>query len=64
MTTRHLPVVDDTGKLLGMVSDRDVRDAVFAPAIAERLSASVRRRLRSVTGALEGLRVSLVRRVP
>jgi acetoin utilization protein AcuB len=54
---RHLPVVDDTGKLLGMVSDRDVRDAVFAPAFAERLSASARRRLRSVAGTLENLKV-------
>jgi acetoin utilization protein AcuB len=54
---RHLPVVDDTGKLMGMVSDRDVRDAVFAPAFAERLSASARRRLRSVTGTLASLRV-------
>ncbi len=25
---RHLPVVDDTGKLLGIVSDRDMRDAM------------------------------------
>src|SRR5262249_56366448 len=54
---RHLPVVDDRGKLTGMVSDRDVRDAVFAPAFAERLSASARRRLRSVAGTLKSLRV-------
>lgn len=54
---RHLPVVDDTGKLTGMVSDRDVRDAVFAPAFAERLSASGRRRLRSVAATLESLKV-------
>jgi acetoin utilization protein AcuB len=54
---RHLPVVDDTGKLMGMISDRDVRDAVFAPAFAERLSASARRRLRTVAGTLESLRV-------
>src|SRR4029453_17995730 len=53
----HLPVVDDTGKLMGMISDRDVRDAVFAPAFAERLSASARRRLRTVAGTLESLRV-------
>jgi acetoin utilization protein AcuB len=25
---RHLPVVDDTGKLLGIVTDRDVRDSM------------------------------------
>ncbi|MEK7715328.1 MAG: CBS domain-containing protein, partial [candidate division NC10 bacterium] len=30
-SVRHLPVVDDAGRLLGMVSDRDLRDAVFAP---------------------------------
>lgn len=54
---RHLPVVDDTGKLTGMVSDRDVRDAVFAPAFAERLPASARRRLRSVAATLESLKV-------
>lgn len=54
---RHLPVVDDTGKLTGMVSDRDVRDAVFAPVFAERLSASGRRRLRSVAATLESLKV-------
>lgn len=54
---RHLPVVNDAGKLVGMISDRDVRDAVFAPAFAERLSAAGRRRLRSLTEALESLRV-------
>ena len=31
---RHLPVVNEAGRLLGMVSDRDLRDAVFAPAFA------------------------------
>jgi acetoin utilization protein AcuB len=54
---RHLPVVDDTGRLMGMISDRDVRDAVFAPAFAERLSASARRRLRTVAVTLETLKV-------
>jgi len=54
---RHLPVVSDEGKLVGMVSDRDVRDAVFAPAFAERLSLVARRRLRGLTGTLENLRV-------
>jgi CBS domain-containing protein len=54
---RHLPVVDDTGRLMGMISDRDVRDAVFAPAFAERLSALARRRLRTVAVTLETLKV-------
>jgi acetoin utilization protein AcuB len=54
---RHLPVVDDTGRLMGMISDRDVRDALFAPAFAERLSASARRRLRTVAVTLETLKV-------
>ncbi len=54
---RHLPVVSDAGKLVGMVSDRDVRDAVFAPAFAERLSLVARRRLRGLTGTLENMKV-------
>lgn len=54
---RHLPVVSDAGKLVGMISDRDVRDAVFAPAFAERLSAVARRRLRGLTETVENLRV-------
>jgi acetoin utilization protein AcuB len=54
---RHLPVVDDGGKLVGMISDRDVRDAVFAPAFAERLSSVARRRLRGLTETVENLRV-------
>lgn len=56
-SVRHLPVVDDAGRLVGMVSDRDLRDAVFAPAIAERLSEVARRRLRGLSGAVENLRV-------
>jgi len=54
---RHLPVVDDAGALVGMLSDRDLRDAVFAPAFAEHLSLVARRRLRGLSAALEGLRV-------
>lgn len=54
---RHLPVVDDEGRLVGMISDRDVRSAAFAPVIREYLSASTRRRLRAVGAALEALRV-------
>ena len=54
---RHLPVVDDARRLLGMISDRDLRDAMFAPAFAEHLSLVARRRLRGLSATLEGLRV-------
>ncbi len=56
-SVRHLPVVDDAGRLQGMISDRDLRDAVFAPAFAEFLSQVARRRLRGISATLEGLRV-------
>jgi acetoin utilization protein AcuB len=54
---RHLPVVTAAGELVGMVSDRDFRDAVFSPAFAERLSPVARRRLRGLSGTLENLKV-------
>ena len=56
-SVRHLPVVDGAGRLLGMISDRDLRDAVFAPAFAEHLSLVARRRLRGLSATLEGLRI-------
>lgn len=34
---RHLPVVDGEGRLVGIVTDRDLRQIVFDPAIHERL---------------------------
>ena len=34
---RHLPVVDGEGRLVGIVTDRDLRQVVFDPAILERL---------------------------
>ena len=34
---RHLPVLDDDGRLIGIVTDRDLRQMVFDPAIQERL---------------------------
>jgi CBS domain-containing protein len=34
---RHLPVLDRDGRLIGIVTDRDLRQVVFAPAIQERL---------------------------
>jgi acetoin utilization protein AcuB len=30
---RHLPVVDEGGRLVGMVTARDLRQALFAPAV-------------------------------
>jgi acetoin utilization protein AcuB len=54
---RHLPVVDDAGRLIGVVTDRDLRGAVFAPAIAEHLAPAARARLRTLSGALEDIRV-------
>lgn len=38
---RHLPVVDRAGRLIGIVTDRDLRQAIFDPSIAERLGAGV-----------------------
>jgi len=54
---RHLPVADDAGRLVGMITDRDLRDAAFAPAIVEYLSPAARRRLRGLGETLESLRV-------
>jgi CBS domain-containing protein len=36
---RHLPVVDAAGRLLGIVTDRDLRQVIFNPAMQERLGA-------------------------
>jgi acetoin utilization protein AcuB len=33
----HLPVVDDAGHVLGIVTDRDLRHAAFVPALAEQV---------------------------
>ncbi len=38
---RHLPVVENDGRLIGIVTDRDLRQMVFDPAIQERLGAGV-----------------------
>ncbi len=34
---RHLPVVDDQGRLIGIVTDRDLRQVVFDAAVREQL---------------------------
>jgi acetoin utilization protein AcuB len=54
---RHLPVVDETGRLIGMITDRDLRGAVLAPVLAEYLSPSAQRRLRRLSADLGNLRV-------
>lgn len=54
---RHLPVVDDAGRLVGIITDRDLRQATFAPALAEHLSLQAQRRLRGLGQALGDLRV-------
>jgi acetoin utilization protein AcuB len=36
LNVRHLPVVDATGRALGMLSDRDVRAAIGDPTYADR----------------------------
>jgi len=36
---RHAPVVDDKGALVGIVTDRDLRQAVLEPAVAEEMEA-------------------------
>jgi acetoin utilization protein AcuB len=33
---RHLPVVDNGGRLVGIVTARDLRQALFAPAVQDR----------------------------
>jgi acetoin utilization protein AcuB len=38
---RHLPVVDRDGRLVGIVTDRDLRQVIFDPAIADRLGQGV-----------------------
>ncbi len=54
---RHLPVVDDAGQLIGIITDRDLRHAAFAPAVAEYLSASAQRLTRQIGATVENLRV-------
>jgi acetoin utilization protein AcuB len=54
---RHLPVVDEAGALVGVVTDRDLRHAALAPAVQEYLSARAHRMARQLGQTLESLRV-------
>lgn len=54
---RHLPVVDEAGALMGIVTDRDLRHAAFAPAVQEHLSGRAQRLARQLGETLESLRV-------
>jgi acetoin utilization protein AcuB len=54
---RHLPVVDEAGALVGIVTDRDLRHAALAPAVQEFLSIRAHRRIRRLGEMLENLRV-------
>jgi acetoin utilization protein AcuB len=54
---RHLPVVDEAGQLIGIITDRDLRQACFAPTLAEYLSAGARRSVQQVGQTLADLKV-------
>jgi acetoin utilization protein AcuB len=54
---RHLPVVDEQGAVIGIITDRDLRNVALAPAAEPYLSAAARRRLRGIGATLANLRV-------
>jgi acetoin utilization protein AcuB len=54
---RHLPVVDHTGRLAGIITDRDLRSAALAPALAEFLPVGLRRAVEGAAEVLQELRV-------
>ena len=56
-TIRHLPVVDGTGRLLGIVTDRDLRAAALSPALTEFLSVGLKRAVEGAAQMLGELRV-------
>src|SRR4029453_11929386 len=57
---RHLPVVDGEGRLIGIVTDRDRRSAMFGSPLVEHLPTEHGGRLLALTGTLNDVRVSHV----
>jgi acetoin utilization protein AcuB len=54
---RHLPVTDDAGRLVGIVTDRDLRSTMLAPAMTEWLGPGWRRHAEALGRRAENLRV-------
>lgn len=54
---RHLPVVDDSARLVGIITDRDLRSASMAPTLAEFLPPDLKQAIDGARGMLEELRV-------
>jgi acetoin utilization protein AcuB len=54
---RHLPVVDGRGRLLGIVTDRDLRSATLGPAVSEYGDPADAGRLRTLGARLDDVQV-------
>lgn len=54
---RHLPVVDDNKRLVGIITDRDLRSAVIGPSVVEFLPPKHRQAVEKAGALLGELRV-------
>jgi CBS domain-containing protein len=54
---RHLPVVDDGDRLVGIITDRDLRHAMLCAAVEGHLDDADAERAREITGHVQSLRV-------
>jgi CBS domain-containing protein len=57
---RHLPVVDSDDRLVGIVTDRDLRSAMFGDVLADYLPGESARRLRALATPLNDVRIGQV----